>query len=151
LQQADRTRGLRIDGGTTWVPGDLVRAAGRLATSDGERRLIDVEAQKVGSGAPPAPLAAGVAAVGGAAPDAYTPGLSSAGAYNIGLLVRTIGRVGAKGSGWFEISDGSGATARVYSSVVPPDGAFVGVTGVASVESGRRVIRTRTSADVSVY
>ncbi len=152
VQEAGRTRGLRIDGSTSWNPGDAIHVAGRLATSNGERYLSNVEASKVDGGSAPSPLATKISAIGGAAPDDYTPGLAgSTGCYNLGLLVRTMGRVGAKGPGWFEISDGNGSSAKVYSTVVPPDNAFVGVTGIASVESGQRVVRTRTPADVSVY
>jgi len=66
-------------------------------------------------------------------------------------LVRVSGRVGERGSDWFVLDDGSGATSKVYSATVPPDGSFVGVTGVASLESGARVIRAREAADVVVY
>jgi hypothetical protein len=152
LQEANRSRGLRIEGSASWIPGDMIHVAGRLATSDGERHLSGVEASKASGGTAPKPLATRIASIGGSAPDGFTPGFAgSEGLYSLGLLIRTAGRVSTKGSGWFEIGDGSGATAKVYSTIVPPDLAFVGVTGVASVESGVRVIRTRTSADVRIY
>jgi len=151
VQESNRTRGLMIEGSPSWQPGDQARVAGRLASTGGERRLTDVESSKSGGGSSPLPVATKISAIGGAAPDAYTPGLGGSGCYSIGLLVRTAGRVGAKGAGWFVISDGSGPTAKVYSSVVPPDNAFVGVTGVASVEGVSRAIRTRGPTDVTVY
>jgi hypothetical protein len=42
VQEANRSRGLRIDGSTSWVPGDVIHVAGRLATSGGERYLSSV-------------------------------------------------------------------------------------------------------------
>jgi len=151
VQEANRTRGLKIDGSSSWQPGDQIRVAGRLAGGADERRLTDIEASKSGGGSGPAPLAVRISAIGGMAPDAYTPTIPGAtGCYTIGLLVRTAGRVGAKGAGWFVISDGSGETAKVYSTVIPPDSAFVGVTGVASIEVGRAIL-TRGPDDVTTY
>ncbi len=152
VQEPDRSRGLRVDASAAWQRGSLVGLAGRLITADGERRLESVEASYVGAGRVPRPLALRIAAIGGASPDAYTPGLpGSSGSYNLGLLVRTVGRVVFKGPGYFVLEDGSGATAKVYCSLIPPDSALVGVTGVASVESGMRVIRTRGAEDARVY
>lgn len=152
VQEPDRSRGLRIDSTTTWQPGVLARIAGRLATSGGERRLGSVEASYVSAGPVPKPVAMRIACIGGASPDDFTPGIAGAsGCYNIGLLIRTAGRVIQRGAGYFVISDGSGAVARVYSGIVPPDGALVGVTGIASVESGARIVRTCDIADVRVY
>ncbi len=152
VQEPDRTRGLRVEENSSRQVGDRVRVGGRLASADGERRLTEVESTTSGGGSGPVPLAVKIAAIGGAAPDVYTQGLNgSRGCYNIGLLVRTTGRVIQKDAGWFMIGDGSGATVKVYSSVAPPDNAYVGVTGVASVESETRVIRTRASSDVTMY
>ena len=65
--------------------------------------------------------------------------------------MRATGRILESGTGYFVIFDCSGATAKVYSEVVPPYNAFVGVIGVAGMESGTRVIRTRGVQDVRVY
>ena len=51
----------------------------------------------------------------------------------IGLLVRTTGRVGTKGSGWFMIDDGSGVSVKVYGTV-PSGTPYVTVTGASSCE-----------------
>lgn len=152
VQEPAGTRGLRMDVGCQWEPGDMVRVAGRLATVGGERCLQSVEAVLAGNGSAPKPVAVRIAGLGGASPDYYTEGLTGAsGCYNLGLLVRIVGRVTEKAPGCFVVDDGSGATVKVYSAAVVPDDAFVGVTGVASVESGMRVIRTRGADDVRVY
>jgi len=54
---------------------------------------------------------------------------------NIGLLVRTTGRVGEKNpsAGWFMIDDGYGATVKVYGTV-PSGATYVTVTGISSCE-----------------
>ncbi|MDH7602047.1 MAG: hypothetical protein QHI38_07855, partial [Armatimonadota bacterium] len=151
IQEPDRTRGLRIESNASVALGDLVRVAGRLAVSDGERCLRDAEVVKQGSGAAPKPVALRISDIGGSAPDSYTPSIGGTGAYNIGLLVRTMGRVTARGSGWFEITDGSGAVAKVLSSLVLEPGTFVAVTGVASTEASQRLVRTINPSDVTVY
>jgi len=152
LQEFDRSRGLRIAETTTWQPGSLVRVAGRLGVFEGERQLEDVEASYMGDQITPRPVGIRISCIGGASPDGYTPGVSGmGGCYNIGILVRTTGRVLENGTGYFVISDGSGATSKVYSEVVPSLNAFVGVTGVAGIESGSRVIRTRGAQDVQIY
>jgi len=152
VQEADRTRGLRIDGICSWTDGSLMKVAGMLTGSSAERALGSVEASLFGTGTgAPLPLGVSITAIGGRGPDSFTTGIGSVGAYNLGLLVRTVGKVASKGSGYFVLGDGSGATVKVYSSVVPADNAIVGATGVAGVESGVRVIRTRSAIDVQVY
>jgi uncharacterized lipoprotein YddW (UPF0748 family) len=127
VQEPDGTRGIRMEVGCQWEPGDMVRVAGRLATIGGERCLQSVETALVGNGSAPKPVGLRIADLGGASPDGYTEGLAGAtGCYNLGLLVRIVGRVTEKGSGYFVVDDGSGATAKVYSAVIVPDEAFVG-------------------------
>lgn len=152
VQEPDRSRGLRLNCSAPWILGDLVNVAGRLATAGGERLLTAVEWSPAGSEAPPAPIAVPISALGGCAPDAYTPGVPGAwGCYNVGLLVRTWGRVVSTGAGHFTLADGSGATVKVYSAETVPDNGFVGAIGVCGLESGERVIRTSSAASVEVY
>jgi uncharacterized lipoprotein YddW (UPF0748 family) len=151
IQESDRTRGLRIESSSAVNIGDLVRVAGRLSTIDGERCIVEAEVTKLGSAIVLKPLALSVGAIGGSSPDAYTTGIGNGGAYNIGLLIRTVGRVTGRGSQWFEIEDGSGTSARVYASVIPQQDAFVAVTGIASTEAGKRIVRTRNPSDLAVY
>jgi uncharacterized lipoprotein YddW (UPF0748 family)/chitodextrinase len=152
VQEPDRSRGLRIDGSCPWGPGSLIKIAGRLATANGQRELDSVETTAGGVGASLRPMMMKIVAIGGKSPDPYTPGISgSIHCYNVGLLITAAGRVTQKGAGYFVVDDGSGAAAKVYSGVVPPDGALVRVTGVAGIESGMRVIRTCGVDDVRVY
>ncbi len=46
-QEMDRTRGIRIDGTCPYAIGDTIRVSGKLATANGERRLINVEVEAV--------------------------------------------------------------------------------------------------------
>jgi len=155
VQETGRSRGLRLaycDAG--WQPGTIVSIAGVLNTISGERQLTQIEcrAQTNGTSAP-YPLGMAASKIGGMAPDQYTTGLDgAAGLYNVGLLIRTAGGVTSHGTGWFILDDGSGATVKVYSDKFVNDGTdFVGVTGIAGIESGQRIIKTRNQADVQIY
>lgn len=150
IEEPDRTRGLRVNSSAAVSPGDLVRVAGRIATGGSERVVSEAEVSRVGVGVVPRPVALNIGAIGGSAPDAYTPSIGSGGAYNIGLLVRVAGRVSRLGSGWFELSDGAG-TAKVISPATIQENAFVAVTGIASVEAGERIILTRGTSDIVVF
>ncbi len=152
VQEPDRSRGIRIDAAGSWAAGSLLRVAGRLTVDGGERRLTAVEASPGGLGSSLRPVMVRISSIGGASPDGFTPGLpGGSGCYNLGLLVTTAGRVISIDSGCFTLSDGSGATVKVYSNAVPSADAFAAVTGVAAVESGQRVIRTRDASDVRFY
>ena len=152
IEESDRTRGIRVDATTTRAVGDTVSVSGRLAGSDGERRLSDAAVLGWAPGAAPLPFMTRIAMLGGKAPDAYTLGIASANApYNMGLLVRVVGAVVSHTTGSFVLDDGCGATVTVCSDAAVSDGSYVGVTGICAVESGARVMRTRTTADVRIY
>jgi len=152
IEESDRTRGIRVDAATARSVGDAVSVAGRLTSSDGERRLSDAAVLDWTPGTALLPLLTRVTMLGGTAPDSYTAGMPGAsGLYNIGLLVRVAGAVVSHTAGSFVLEDGSGATVKAYSGADVSDGSLVGVTGVCSVENGARVIRTRSAGDVRVY
>jgi uncharacterized lipoprotein YddW (UPF0748 family) len=152
VEEADRARALRVDATTALGVGANVRFAGRLTGSAGERSLVDAAMLDSADGAAPPPVLTRVSMLGGVSPDPYTSGLAgTAGAYNVGLLVRVAGVVTSHGPGWFVVDDGSRATARVYSSASVADSAFAGVTGICTLEGSQRVIRTRTQNDVRIY
>jgi hypothetical protein len=95
------------------------------------------------------PLAATNKALGGGA-FALQQGIYGAtGLNNIGLLVRTTGRVSTTGSGWFMIDDGSGVGVKVYGTV-PSGTPYVSVTGACSCElnTSNQVVRVIQSTEI---
>lgn len=99
--------------------------------------------------------------------DQYSyPRAMADGLNNIGLLVRTTGRVKHVGTNWFYIDDGSnlddgtgytGLYVDVGLSIVRPNiGKYVSVTGIITCEKlqgspvARRVLRPRTQSDIKI-
>lgn len=151
VEEADRTRGLKIDATTALAIGKKAKIGGRLSGSSIQRSLVDAAVLDSSDGTALPPLVMQIAALGGASPDIHTTSLGSAnGAYNIGLLVRLTGKVKSHATGSFVIDDGSGSV-TVYSDRTVADGSFVGVSGICALESGLAVIRSRTIDDVIVY
>ncbi len=152
VEEADRTRGLKIGAITALGVGSSVKLGGRLSGSAAQRSLVDAAVTDSAGGTAPPPLFVRIVDLGGASPDAYTSGLAGAkGAYNIGLLVRVAGLVKSHTAGSFVLDDGSGATVKVYSDEAVTDLSFVGATGISTIEGGQRVVRTRTQGDVRQY
>jgi len=152
IQEPDRTRGIRVEGQTTRSVGELVRLSGTLATLAGERCLTAVQELGAAPGSEPRPMLVRASLLGGRAPDPYTPGIAGAATpYNVGLLVRVVGRVASQTSGSFMLDDGSGAIVKVYSNKTVANGSMVGATGVCGIESGAPVILTRQQSDVMIY
>ena len=150
VEEADRTRALRVDATTALAIGKGVKVGGRLAGGTAQRSLVDAAILDSVDGTAPLPIFARIAVLGGASP-AYTASVSgSTGAYNIGMLVRVAGTVKSHATGSFVIDDGS-ATVTVYSDKTVTDGSFVGVTGVCTLESGHAAIRSRSIDAVQVY
>jgi len=152
IQEPDRTRGIRVEGQTTRSVGELVRLSGTLATLAGERCLTAVQELGAAPGSEPRPMLVRASLLGGRAPDPYTLGIAGAATpYNVGLLVRVVGRVASQTSGSFMLDDGSGAIVKVYSNKTVANGSMVGATGVCGIESGAPVILTRQQSDVMIY
>ncbi|MEJ5298309.1 MAG: hypothetical protein WHZ52_09775, partial [Armatimonadota bacterium] len=120
-----------------------------------EKALLSAGLRVESQGAPPEPLGVSNRTCAG-------PGLS-----NAGLLVRTWGRVTARGTGFFYVDDGSGLLDGSSTGGVPNRGIRVAgdagavavgqmirVTGISSVflTSGelRPLIRTRSAQDIAV-
>ncbi len=121
---------------------------GTLGTNEHGERFIDARAVYPGSPASVRPLGMSVSALGGAdsGPDAAAGrgqrGVAGGtGVNNIGLLVRTAGRVtraaGAP-AGSVILSDGRASAAVVFGEgqAMPSDGDFVTVTGISSCLAG---------------
>lgn len=152
--------------------GTRVQISGILKTNSDLERYLDASfAIAAGSGAV-SPLSMRNGAVGGG--DWFYDPLTGAGqkgvehgwgVNNIGLLIRTWGWVREldPGGAWFRIEDGSVGgggqpivvrVLRPQDATMPPIGSYVAVTGASSCyrDGGvvRRLIRTRTPADVQI-
>ncbi|MCL6630422.1 MAG: right-handed parallel beta-helix repeat-containing protein, partial [Armatimonadetes bacterium] len=146
--------------------GTKVSIIGILRTDDssGERYISASSVQQVGTGSVN-PFGMTNLALGGAdwrwnpSNGAGQRGVTGGiGLNNIGLLVRTTGRVIDAGSGWFVIDDGSAVNVKcvVQSGVsVPGVGSYAVVTGISSCERVgdeiRRLLRVRSGDDIVTY
>ena len=157
VQSPARSSGVQIYLGPQVPPavarGSLLRVEGRAGTRDGERCVLSPEITLIQAGEAPVPLNLTNTAAGGDGfhYDPFPPAIGQQGVEggfglnNIGLLVRTWGRVTAVAGGYLYIDDGSGlldgtdtngspnAGVRVVAATagfVPGD--FVCVTGISS-------------------
>ena len=142
IEEDNRAAGIQVQSADSTAVGQSVSVYGILGMNDGERAITNGKIDQAAPGTAIMPLMVTGKSVGSA---------GSAELYNIGLLLRTAGRVTNKGAGWFSISDGSGVTVKVYSGKAVNTGAFVGATGISILEGNQRVIRTRFESDVRVY
>lgn len=168
IEEANRSSGIRVASASGPEPGRYVTVAGPLSTSYAER-VITPYYTNIGTTSPEiALLSMNNDSLGGAGPDVNTPSVpeNGSGAYNVGLLVRTTGRVIQHTSGGrFYITDGGSvqdnasgaASVFVYSlpsGYRPPVGSYVSVTGISSASTlgGKplRVLRPRTDSDIQV-
>ena len=147
----------------TWA----VDFAGPLGTSYAEREIALYYGEVTAIADLPEPLGMPNRALGGGSPNAYTEAvpLGGIGLYNVGLLVRTTGKVVRHSGGYFYIDDGSpiiDAWTQPCVIVdddglggwVPPLGSYVTVTGIigANTLDGDpiRILRPRSQDDVVV-
>ena len=153
IQEPDRACGIKVldsADAAAVAPGDLVGVTGIMKTDAAGERYVEASATDVtGSTDPPVPLTMVNRSVGGAGRfDNAGTGAGQIGAVNatglnnIGLLVRTAGRVTEVGAGYFCIDDGSPAEGvgqprriRVDNPTghTPAVGDFASVTGVSSL------------------
>ncbi|MGQ9806939.1 MAG: hypothetical protein ACUVSM_03055 [Armatimonadota bacterium] len=159
IQAEDRSAGIRVSLASpalAEVPvGARVEVTGTLGTVSWEKALLSAGLRVESYGASPEPLGVSNRTCAG-------PGLS-----NAGLLVRTWGRVTARGTGFFYVDDGSGLLDGSSTGGIPnrgirvagdagavAGGQMVQVTGISSVflTSGelRPLIRTRSAQDIAV-
>ncbi len=171
VETTDRTCGMRVelDGHGVSV-GQKVVVSGRMSVTAGmERCIIGVGMLVTGLGTAE-PVGLPNRALGGSRWGPNPPeGVGQAGIWgscglnNVGLLVRTWGRVIGRGRDWFYMDDGSGVSdGTPYSGIfvdatgltVPREGDWVDVTGVSSCDSfGGHVVNVllpRTDSDVVV-
>jgi len=164
IEQCDRSAGIRLTTNASCTEGDVVELTGTIGMTCGERVVWDAQFSTCTSGIPLRPLAMANHSVGGGPYNAYTPGISGAsGLSNIGLLIRTCGRVTDSCGSFVYIDDGScvqdgsgGIGVKVDCSDLtsPHKGDYVYVTGISGVEmagqSACRLIRPRRQSDITV-
>jgi hypothetical protein len=139
IEEGDRTSGIKVTG--TAAAGDLVTVIGWLRTVNGERTLVSTSVSAAAGGTIPKPLGMNNKAVEGQS------GLSG-----VGLYVTTWGRADTVGGNPFTLTDGSGASLKVYApsgySATPSD--YVKVIGALGAElSGADVVPVLRAVSVT--
>lgn len=165
------TSGIRIYAPTAKAyVGDLLRITGKILTQSGERYVTTPVITPLGKGTALKPVYLTGKDIGGCAPNPYTLGVyQSTGLYNVGLLIKTFGKVTTVNSTYryFYIDDGSGrndltgnAGIRVSTSSLasgnvinmPAAGTYVTVTGILTTLTSQSKtipsIRPRTQSDI---
>ena len=170
VQDEHGTCGIRVNSTITGLAiGRRVNLSGTLSTADNEERCMVPDSVELSTFGSVTPVMMSNKALGGAdwnCDDQYNKGqrgvLEAAGLNNIGLLVRTCGKVTHSGDGFFYIDDGSGiedgsgirgVKVDAAGLSVPSEGAFVTLTGISSCykaedETLRRLLRVRISDDI---
>ena len=163
----DGVRGLRVRHASTApdLPlGRRVCVYGTLSSFGGQRTLVSTAISTYEQGTAVKPRFMTNASLGGAALNGQTPGVyKGVGAYNLGCLVTTSGRVYAGGSDYFWIIDGSIRNRKDGSTMLkvrcgtigqPSPGSYVSVTGLSCCEDDagtiRRMLVIRSASDVIV-
>ncbi len=143
VESTDRTFGICVEGANSGVAvGQLVSVSGTVQTlASGERYIFDLEPVAISTPGSISPLGMTNKSLGGGnygtVSGRMQPGVTGAtGLNNIGLLVKTTGKVGQvnASAGWFMIDDGSGVGVKVFGSV-PSGKSYVTVTGISSCEN----------------
>lgn len=170
IQERDRSAGIRVVCGTSASIGDSVALIGSLGLASNYERVITVGGQiSFGAPVPVRPVIMTNASVGGSSTVEYNEQAGTGqrgvtggvGVNNIGLLVRTTGRVTWSDAGWFYVDDGSGLSdfspytgLRVMcGGIAPPArGDYVAVTGTSSIlndgANAYRCIVVRGESDI---
>jgi hypothetical protein len=127
VEGSDRSSGIRVHwpGHTLPAVGSWVTVEGTILTAGTGERYIEATAVPPGTGS------GGVAPLG-----MNSKTLGGGGLNNIGLLVRTCGRVSLGSGSRFTLSDGGvDVTVELPSGIaLPGDASYIGVTGVSSCE-----------------
>lgn len=162
IEDAKRTSGIKVIMQNPAVTeGQAVNVTGVVTTLNDEQQIINatVLAAADGAATPVGPLAMANTVMGSAS---ALPGLAKGlGLGNVGLLVKTWGKVTASGTSpypYFTIDDGSGVGVKVRAlsaSGLPDIGKSVVVIGISGVEKDAagnrlRLLRIRKAADISI-
>ena len=147
VESEDRSSGIRVEASASLGVGDKVYVSGTMATSsDGERYISTAAVTPLGSGSI-SPVSLTNRNLGGAdfnfSAGAGQRGVSGGfGLNNIGMLVRTTGKVMLVEDGYFYINDGSNVQDSVSRVVkvtcgsgilMPEQDHYVSVTGISSI------------------
>jgi len=138
--------------------GDIVDVTGAIGTCDGECQVTTGSVVAMGVAALPiGPFGMRGDTLGGVGLSAVSPGITGAyGASNVGLLVKTWGKVTSNGSGYFYIDSKPGTSIKVKSGTLtqPAVNKFVSVVGISTCEvaSGAicRAIMPRQQSDIVI-
>lgn len=174
VEDADRASGIRVvtsQGGL--AVGDRVRVTGSMATRavsgyPAERQISATAVTKLSSGAPLKPLGMGCESIGGKAAPNLPGAKDAAGANNMGLLAKIVGRITKVLGSYLFVDDGSnvenvsgsgpevGVMVRCPSTPGVALGNIVSAVGVieGSIPTGwtanRRYLRLRDMSDLRV-
>lgn len=138
VQEPSRTGGIRVEtiAGSANI-NDRVNVIGWLKTVNGERIIFDATIVPTGSSTAK-PVALTNRDLGGRDFNSLAKGATGKfGPNNVGLLVKTFGRVSSSGGGVFYITDGSGEPAKIDASACgafPNTNDYVCVTGICRLE-----------------
>lgn len=157
-EDADRSSAVRVNSTVITHIGDIVDVTGVVGTSDGERQITTGSVTAMGSaGQPLRPFGMRGDMLGGAGLRSVVPGVTgAAGANNVGLLVKTWGKVTSTASGYFYIDSKPGTSIKVKSGTLtqPAVGKLVSVVGISTCEvsSGGvcRAVTPRQQTDIVV-
>ena len=163
IEDADRVSGIKaILSNPAVKEGQLVNVTGTVTTLNDERQLINVQVSTLaGATVSLGPVGMPNIMVGGGPVGSWTSCVTKGvGLSNIGLLVRTWGRVTATGSSpypYIVIDDGSGVGVKVRvpsGSGLPALGAVVSAAGISTIErdakgSRCRLLRARRVSDIT--
>lgn len=138
VQEPDRRSGVRVEASSGAASeGSRVNVLGWMTTIGGERVIIDATITPAGSGSP-RPLSMNNRDVAGADLNGVVAGATGkSGANNVGLLIKTFGRVTSPGGGVFYVTDGSGDVIKVDASSagsLPAANDYVAVTGICRLD-----------------
>jgi len=134
VQEADRSSGIRVNGIAN--AGDLVDVDGTLSTVNGERQITAPSIVQRASGEVPEPLGTNQRSV-------------NIGVSPVGLYMVMWGRVDSADSinGVFTMTDGSGASIKVYGTAAVND--YVKVTGAVGAEmAGEAAVPVLRSVEI---
>lgn len=165
MEETDRSSGLKVEA-TSPEEGSLADVGGILATVNGERVLTLALAKGVSAGEVLTPVFVRNINIGGVPLNKYTPGVyGGIGLNNIGLLIKTAGRVIRLESGCMYIDDGSAAVdalgahgVKVLTSAlrdIPSLDDYIVICGISSTEQSQkgvnRLIKPRRDSDMTSY
>ena len=161
IQSLDRSAGIKVSSSATVRPGDVVDVRGKVSRDSVERIIVDADVSVVSS-ATVKPVFMTNLTLGGSDGSAVYGATSGVGLNNVGLLVKTFGRITEVGPGYIYINDGSDISPgqRCQVKVLLPEtgsydvGSYVFVTGISTLDldgvTYKRMIRPRDSSDIVV-